>query len=79
MTLAIIENTRSLIDNSNKKTCGGQTINTYTLREKDNAATDRTSIKKKGLLKKKKEKKKKDSGLLVMKRKKLINLPIHFH
>ena len=57
MTLAIIENTRSLIDNSNKKTCGGQTINTYTLREKDNAATDRTSIKKKGLLKKKKEKK----------------------
>ena len=75
MTLAIIENTRSLIDNSNKKTCGGQTINTFTLREKDNAATDRTSIKKKGLLKKKK----KDSGLLVMKRKKLINLPIHFH
>ena len=57
MTLAIIENTRSLIDNSNKKTCGGQTINTYTLREKDNAATDRTSIKTKGLLKKKKEKK----------------------
>ena len=57
MTLAIIENTRSLIDNSNKKTCGGQTINTFTLREKDNAATDRTSIKKKGLLKKKKEKK----------------------
>ena len=57
MTLAISENTRSLIDNSNKKTCGGQTINTYTLREKDNAATDRTSIKKKGLLKKKKEKK----------------------
>ena len=57
MTLAIIENTRSLIDNSNKKTCGGQTINTCTLREKDNAATDRTSIKKKGLLKKKKEKK----------------------
>ena len=42
MTLAIIENTRSLIDNSNKKTCGGQTINTYTLREKDNAAINKT-------------------------------------
>ena len=57
MALAISETARSIIDNSNKKTCGGQTINTYTLREKDNAATDRTSIKTKGLLKKKKEKK----------------------
>jgi len=67
MTLAISENTRSLIDTSNKKTYGGQTINACTLREKDNAATNRTSIKKK------------DSGLLLMKRKKLINLPVHFH
>ena len=41
MTLAISETAESLIDNSNKK-CGGQTINACALRERDNAATNKT-------------------------------------